>query len=296
MKHDSVIAKVALVAAFSSVSVLARAEEPAGGLMKDKSASAGKEDVATSGFETQAKPDAEAKDVTELKLAAGGLAAGGNSRSISATGSGKFRVRREANQLTLGAAANYGRSAPSPAESTKTTVENYQGKTRYDRFLAGGFAVFGAMSGLRDRFQGLDLRLNLDPGLAYYFVDEAKQQLWGELGYDLQYDVRRQANLDEAAAKGDPQDKTEVRHSGRLFVGYSNSLSATATLDTGLEYLQAVTETKNWRVNWAVSLTSAIAGNFSIAAAFNLKYDDNPLPGVKNTDYLSSLSLVYTLL
>jgi putative salt-induced outer membrane protein len=297
MKHHCLVIGVSLGVSLASFSSFGWAQDEAPkGLMKEATASAGKEDVATSGFEAQAKAAADAKDVTELKISAGGLAAGGNSRSISATAAGKFRVRQESNQLSLAAAANYGRSAPSPTDSVQTTVENFQGKSRYDRFLSGSFAMFGAVSGLRDRFQGLDLRLNVDPGIAYYFVDEAKQQLWGELGYDLQYDVRRKENLDAEAAKGDILEKTEVRHSGRGFVGYSNTLSQTATLDTGLEYLQAVSETKNWRVNWNVSLTSQIAGNFSIAAAFSLKYDNNPLPSVKNTDYLSSLSLVYQLL
>ena len=54
-------------------------------------------------------------------------------------------------------------------------------------------------------------------------------------------------------------------------------------------------ETSTNGINWNVSLTSAIAGNFSVAAAFNLKYDNNPLPGVQKSDYLSSLSLVYSL-
>lgn len=264
--------------------------------MKDKSASAGKEDVATAGFESQNKDDATAKDATELKLSAGGLATGGNSRALAATASGKFRLRREKNQLSAAAAANYGRAAATPVDPVETTVENYQGKVRYDRFVTGSFAVFGAVSALRDRFQGLDLRLNIDPGVAYYFVDQAKQQLWGELGYDFQYDVRRQANIDAAAAQGTIVDKTAVRHNARVFAGYTNTLSETATVDTGIEYLQSVTDGKSWRLNWNVALTSAIAGNFSLAAAFNLRYDHNPLPAVKTTDYITSISLVYQLL
>lgn len=275
----------------------ARAEELAAGTMKAKAATSGKEDVATSGFEAAVKPDAETKDATELKLSAGGLLASGNSRSFAATGSEKFRARRGDNQLTVAAAANYGRSASSPDQPTRTTVENYQAKGRYDRFLAPNFAVFGSMSALRDRFQGLSLRLNVDPGIAVYFIDEAKQQLWTELGYDYQYDVRLEDAIRTALEKdGLLLAKTKSRHSGRAFLGYSNAVNEAVTIDTGIEYLQAVKQTKNYRINWNIALTSQIAGNFSIAAAFTLKYDHNPLPGVKTTDYLSSLSLVYQLL
>ena len=46
----------------------------------------------------------------------------------------------------------------------------------------------------RDRFEGLDLRLDLDPGLAYYFINTKKHRLQGEAGYDFQYDIRRDAS------------------------------------------------------------------------------------------------------
>ena len=266
--------------------------------MKLQQATKGTETVVTTGFEAKAaKPDdAASKDATELKLAAGGLFAAGNSRSNAITSSVKFRARRSANQLTLALAENYAQAASKPGEDTSVTVENVQGKTRYDRFLSGQFAVFGALSGLRDRFQGLDLRINFDPGFAYYFVDESKQQFWSELGYDLQYDYRRNDKVAESLALGKPVDKAEVRHSGRLFFGYQNSLNKAVTVDTGLEYLQALSNTENWRLNWTLGLNSAIGGNFSIATTFTLKYDHNPLSNVKNTDALTAVSLVYQLL
>ena len=276
----------------------ARADDLPAGVMKTQQATKGTESVATSGFEAKAaKPDdATSKDAMELKLSAGGLVSAGNARSTAITSSGKFRIRRESNQLSVAVAQNYGRAASTPDADTAVTVENYQGRTRYDRFLSGGLAVFVAMSGVRDRFLGLDLRLNFDPGVAYYFVDEAKQQLWSEVGYDLQYDFRRTDKVLEAFNKGTPIDKAETRHSGRLFLGYQNNLSKAVTADAGIEYIQALSKTENWRMNGFVGLTSQIGGDFSIATVFNLKYDNNPLPGVKNTDIITSISLVYSLL
>jgi putative salt-induced outer membrane protein YdiY len=297
VKQKAFVSSFGLAAAFSFSAGFAHAEEPAAGTMQFKAATSGKEDVATSGFEAAAKAEAESKDATELKLSAGGLLASGNSRSLSATGSEKFRARRGDNQLSIASAANYGRAASSPDADVETTVENYQAKGRYDRFLAPGFALFGSMSALRDRFQGLVLRLNVDPGLAVYFVDQSKQQLWLELGYDFQYDVRR----DEAIRRALEVDnidlaKTKTRHSGRAFLGYSNTLNEAVTLDTGLEYLQAVKDTENYRLNWNIAINSQLSGKFSLATAFTLKYDHHPVPGVKTTDTLTSLSLVYQLL
>lgn len=266
------------------------------GLMKQDAATSGATDVASSGFEAPVAPPEEAKDTTEADISAGALLSTGNARSLSATSAGKFRLRRTVNQFSAAAAINYARSAASPDDDVETTVENYQGKLRYDRFVSGSFAVFLALSARRDRFQGLDLRLNLDPGVAYYFVDDKKQQLWVELGYDLQYDVRRDENITAAALDGTVLDKAETRHNGRAFAGYSNDVSETVSFNTGVEFLKDVETSENWRLNWDAALSSSIGSGFSVATTFSLKYDNNPLPKVKTTDTVTAISLVYKLL
>lgn len=257
-------------------------------------ATTGKTEVAGKGFEAGAAPDDKEKnkDGAEGKLSLGGLFTSGNSRSLALTGSGSLRYRTGDNQLSLAVAANYARAAKAD-EPIATTVDNLQGRARYDRFLAPGFAAFLGVSGRRDRFQGLDLRLNVDPGLAYYFIDGKKEQLWGELGYDLQHDVRRDEAIADARLKGTSVAKTETRHNGRAFLGYSNKVSAAVSFDTGVEYIQGLQESKNWRLNWDAGLTSSIGGNFSVATTFSLKYDNNPLPGVRDTDTVTAVSLVY---
>lgn len=266
------------------------------GLMKQDAATSGSTDVATTGFEAPAaKPDAETKDATNASISAGGVLSTGNSRSGAVTGSADTRVRRGQNQVSAQAAVNYARSG-APGESIETTVENYQGKVRYDRFLTDKFAVFMAVSARRDRFQGLDLRLNLDPGVAYYFIDQEKQQLWAEAGYDFQYDVRRDEALATALADGIDLDKTAAQHSARLFAGYDNKLNERVTFKTGLEYLQSVEEGERWRLNWDAGLTTSLTEKFSFATTFSLKYDNAPLPEVEELDTITAFNVVYTLL
>lgn len=285
---------------FCNVLLIARpsqADEPLpSSLVTRSQASTGATDVATSGFEKADKPPAELKDATELQLSAGGLASAGNSRSLAATTAGKFRLRRGSDQVGAAVAANYAQSSPVKGEGLKTTVENVQGKLRYDRFLAGSLAVFGAASIRHDRFQGLDVRLNLDPGVEYYFIDQGKLQLWAEAGYDYQYDVRSEDARAAALAERVYLGKTVTRHSARLFVGYSNALSDAVTVATGLEYLQGLADSKNYRLNWDGSLNSAVGKGFSIATAVSVRYDHNPLPDIDRTDVVTSVSLVYHLL
>ena len=266
------------------------------GLMDNKAATEGKTDVVKDGFEAPTKRDEEAKDTTELKISAGGLFTTGNSRALSLTGASKFKLRREANQLTAAAAGNFARSAATPDDSMETTLENFQGRVRYDRFFTEVLAGFLAVSASRDRFQGLDLRLNVDPGIAFYVIDQKGHQLWSEVGYDLQHDVRNDDAIAAALIDGDVVDKSETRHNGRAFVGYDNSLNEEVTFNTGLEYIQGLQDTTNWRLAWDAGLTSNIGESFAIATTFTLKYDHNPLPGVEKTDAVTAVSVVYNLL
>jgi putative salt-induced outer membrane protein len=267
--------------------------QPAAGTMKQDAASSGSTSVATEGFDAAKKVEAP-KDTTQSKLQAGLQAASGNANSLAITSSGDFRVRRGMNDFSAAAAANYSNAAVGVG-SRVTTVENYQGKIRYDRFLTESVAAFLSLSARRDRFQALDLRLNLDPGLAYYFIDEPKQQLSAELGYDFQYDVRRKENLEAAALAGTIIDKTETRHSIRGFAGYKQQLNDNVGFNTGIELLLGVPKTEYWRLNWDVGLTASISERFALASTFSLKYDHHPLLGVKKTDTQTAVNLSYTL-
>jgi putative salt-induced outer membrane protein len=262
------------------------------GLAEQKTATSGSTEVAKGGFEKVTKP-AETKEATELKFSAGGLLATGNSRSLAATGSGSLRLRRQLNEYSANVAGNYGRSAPTPDDDMQTSVSNVQGRVRYDRFLSEHWSLFVAQSGRKDRFQGLALRLNFDPGLAFYIFDEDKHRLWLEAGYDLQYDIRENEFLRAATP---PLDKTETRHSARGFFGYENNINEILRFNTGVEYIQSVQQSKNWRLNWDSGVTSAISNKFSLSTTFSLRYDNNPLAGVRKTDTITALNLVYTLL
>ena len=296
MKINCYLCALSILAAGLALSTPSLAEPLPDSLVKSKKATEGRTDVATSGFEKADKVKPDINDATELEISAGGLASAGNSRSIAATTAGKLRLRRSSDQVAAAVAANYAESAVNKGEGLQTTVENFQGRLRYDRFLAGSFAVFGAVSARHDRFQGLALRINLDPGFGYYFIDEEKQQLWLEAGYDFQHDIRRDDAIAAARAEGFLLGKTNDRHSVRAFVGYTGELNDSVNVASGLEYLQGLDPSTNYRLNWDGSVNSAVGKGFSIATAVSVRYDHNPSPGVENTDIVTSISLVYHLL
>lgn len=255
-------------------------------------ATKGATDVTDEKFQAVDRSAAAAKDATELSLSLGALTATGNSRTQAATGSTKFRLRRHEDQVKLAAAANYARSAVAGSDYV-TTVRNLQALERYDRFL-GDVAIFGAAQQRNDEFQGLDLRLQLDPGVGYYFSNTKERLLWSELGYDFLYDVRR----DDARAQTDGTllDKTRTLHSGRLFLGYEQAVGDSSKLTSGVELLQGISDGEVRRLNFDVGLTAKIAGAFSIGVTISDRFDTKPLPGKEKNDLTTAASLVYTVL
>lgn len=297
---------LAATAAFATVGSAARADEPPTiptGTVKETTATKGSTDVAKGGF-VGASPLPSADDprhATEAALSAGGLFSSGNARTVAITSGGKFRHRDDEHQFTAAAAVNFAR-AGKKGEATDTTVENYQGLLRYDYFLTDNVSLFLQSSARRDRFQGLDLRLNVDPGIAYYFINTKKQVLRAEIGYDLQHDIRRDADLVVAPAATAPPgtppttlEKSKTLHNARAFVGYENKLYEQVAFVSSLEYLQNFEDTETYRLIFDAGLKSNIGGKFAIATTYTMRYENAPLPNVERSDSIASVNLVYTL-
>ncbi|MCA9684163.1 MAG: DUF481 domain-containing protein, partial [Myxococcales bacterium] len=188
----------------------------------------------------------------------------------------------------------------------ETTVGNVQGLARYDVFFAKRWTAFLQSTARHDTFQGLDLRLNVDPGFAFYALNKPTHRLWFEAGYDFQYDLR----TDEARTlldvdgnpvldgNGDTQidpniDATLINHAVRLYGGYSNKLSEKVSFDTGLEYLQSVIVANRFRLNYLAAINTQLVERLSMAVTFTLRYENAPLPTVKKLDTITAFSLAY---
>lgn len=255
--------------------------------------------------EDEAK-DPHANDVTEFDIALGGIFSTGNSRTLAFTGASNFRLRRTIHQFGAGIAGNYGATGIPDTRDYETTVGNVQGLARYDVFFARDWTAFLQVTARHDPFQGLEARVNVDPGFAYYVINKPKHRMWFEAGYDFQYDVRTDESRVLVDENGDPVldmngdeqldpavDKTLVNHAVRLYAGYSNKLSEKVSFDTGLEYLQSVLLARRFRLNYLAAINTQLAERFSMAVTFTLRYENDPLPNVQQLDTITSFSLAY---
>jgi hypothetical protein len=232
-------------------------------------------------------------DGTSITASAGGQGSTGNSRLLAITANGAFDTRFDNNGIGFSALANYGRSAP-PGQGTQTTSENMQGRLRYDRYIIEQASCFLITTGRHDRFQGLDFRLNIDPGFKYLFVAEQANAIWAEAGYDFQYDIRRDDALVDPMNMRPPLDKTAVDHSSRVFFGIRHAFNEQVTLSSGVEYLQSLIETTRNRINFDALFAAKVGGGLAVGLGFGLRYDHAPLPGKEQVDTSTNVSLIYS--
>jgi len=278
------------------------ARPPAGTASKDPASSGSTELAGQGSFGEVAKQDEAAGDATEWDLSFGALFSTGNARSTAITGGSTFRLRRSRHQVYATFLGNYGRAAIGDAEPVDT-VGNLQGRARYDLFLGKRWSLFGMVTARHDPFQRLDLRLNVDPGVAFYVINQQKEQLRVEAGYDFQFDVRDARTAIEYLPDGTPRytaqgefvhlPRTRITHAARLAAGYTNKLNEVFGFATELEYLQSLLQAQRWRINWSTSISALLVAKLSLAATFTVRLDNDPLPRVKQLDTLSSLNLVY---
>jgi putative salt-induced outer membrane protein len=250
-----------------------------------------------------APPSAEDRlDGTTATLSAGGMLTTGNSRQLAATSNGAIETRFDANGIGFSLLANYARGG-AQGEPVEVTAENVQGRLRYDRYLVERLSLFLINTARRDRFQGLNLRYNLDPGVKYLMVQEPATALWGELGYDFQYDIRRDDARIVLDADGNPVlgsggepallDKTEVDHSLRAFIGFNHAFNDAVTLATGVEYLQSFVESERSRLNFDALFAAQVGGGLALGLGFGARWDHQPLPGKEELDTTTTVSLIY---
>jgi putative salt-induced outer membrane protein len=254
----------------------------------------GTTDLAKGGYATSTElEDDDPSYVNDVSIAAGGLLSSGNARAVALTSALKSRLRRDEHQFSGGAAINYGR-AGKKGEEIEATVENYQGILRYDYFLSNQVSLFLQSTARRDKFQGLDLRLNVDPGIAYYFINTKTHRLQTEIGYDLQFDVRREQDR-FPTEPGPIAEKTQTLHNSRLFLGYDNKLREEVSFVLSVEYLQNFADLETYRLIGDIGLKSNVADRLALAVTYTARYENRPLPDIASLDSIASFNLVYSL-
>jgi putative salt-induced outer membrane protein len=148
-----------------------------------------------------------------------------------------------------------------------------------------------------DYFQNLDARVNIDPGVAFYVINQPGHRLWFEGGLDLQFDKYRKVEVGK--------DESVIIVAGRAFAGYAKKFGETAELKTNVEFLQgaysntkSTSKQKPQRLIWDTSLAVHLVDALSVAGSFTLRWEKR-VPKDESfypLDTITALSLVYRFL
>ncbi|SMC08839.1 DUF481 domain-containing protein [Nitratiruptor tergarcus] len=151
------------------------------------------------------------------------------------------------------------------------TLYHYYRKHLYS-FLELGF--------LRNTFEGYNQQYSFNPGFGFLMLKTKKQKLDILAGYEL-----RRNNYTNQPSDFFHYIKGEIQHHYRL--------TKKNSIKTKLSFIENLQEREDFESNLETSLRLHIIKRLSFKISFELKYDNLPPAGKKNTDTVTKAAIVY---
>lgn len=162
-------------------------------------------------------------------------------------------------------------------------------RVRADYPLAARVTVYGFAGYERNRFAGIDHRIDEGVGLAAALWRSARNELDLEAGIGL---VQQRLQPDPAVDLTVGDDFV----SGRLAAKYKHLFSKVASFQQALEFLPNLETTRDYRINSETALVAPISSHFGLKAAYLIKYNHAPpSPALARTDRMltSGVQITY---
>lgn len=172
----------------------------------------------------------------------------------------------------------FGIAALRSATSGNKTAERYDGFWQSDYKISDRDFWFGAIRGDRDKFSGFDYQASLTTGYGRKFIDTATTKFSGQIGAGY----RRSKNSITGATTG------EAIGTGQL--SYEQALTDTTKV---VDKLVVESGSSNTFASNELALVVKMSSAFSLAAGLAVRHNTDPPAGLKKTDTLTTLNLVY---
>lgn len=160
------------------------------------------------------------------------------------------------------------------------TAESFEGNGQTNYNFTDSDYVFGNLDYLRDTFSGYGRRTSEVAGLGRRLLASDSQQL------DIQFGVGlRQTRYTDDTSKSEAVEQLAGSYLYKFGPSNSNSFTENMSVEHGVSntYSQSVT-----------GLTTNIAGSFALSITYTVSHNSSVLPGFKNTDRSTAISLVYS--
>jgi putative salt-induced outer membrane protein len=159
------------------------------------------------------------------------------------------------------------------------TAKSFLGLLRGARKLSARLETFAEGDYFMDKFAGIDHRTTLQGGLSYLLIapDPHSLKIDGGVGYTW-----------EDRSDGEKRDFGI----GRLGLLYVWKISKTAEFSEEAVFTESFKDSSDWRFANVASITAGITTVLSVKVSYALSTINEPVPGKKKTDTITSAALV----
>jgi putative salt-induced outer membrane protein len=205
------------------------------------------------------------KNPWDVSAAAGLTLTRGNSRTLLFTANVLGTKKWDQNELSLGADGVYGEN-----DSVKN-AEQVHGFGQYNWLFTERAFAYVRADALHDAIADVNYRLNLGPGVGYYFIKNTNTTLRGEVGPGYLYE----------------HDGDRTSHSYatlRLAEHFDEKLNDHVKIWQSVEILPQVDRFGNYILNAEIGVESAMTKHFSLQTYIQDTYHSEPAAGREKND------------
>lgn len=189
----------------------------------------------------------------------------GNSDTLLFTAGAQTDKKTPENEIKLGADGAYGEN-----DGVKN-VDTEHAVGQYNHLFSERFYGYGRAEGLHDGIADLQYRVNVGPGVGYYFIKETNTTFAGELGST--FVNQRLGGVDDNYATLRLAERFEHK-----FKNYG------ARIWENAEILPQVDKFNNYIVNAEVGIEAALNAHFSLKTFLDDNFNNEPASGRQKND------------
>jgi putative salt-induced outer membrane protein len=208
----------------------------------------------------------------ESAVSAGLTMTRGNSRTLLYTGDFKTDKKTPENEFHLKLDGAYG------SQDSQANVNNYGGTAQWNHLFTERFYAYLRTDALRDLIADLSYRVNVGPGIGYYFIKNTNTSLAFEIGGTAQFQHLGN-DFDEFGTL-------------RFAEKFEHKFNDHARLWQNVEMLPQVDQLANSVINFEAGIETTITKTFGLKTYLDDTYQSQPATGRLRND-LKLVSAVY---
>lgn len=191
---------------------------------------------------------------------------GGNTTSESYSAKSKTSYKVDTNVISI-----TGRYLQTKSVGVET-AKQWEASIRYERELGTHWAAFVQHGAESDWYAGYVQRDNTDIGTKYYFLKDAAETFFTEVGLRTTKTIAAVTN------------EVSTFNSGRLYLEYGKQINESVSAKAWVEYLPNFKDADAYLLNYEPSLSVMMSQIFSIKLAYLVKYHNRTVSATEKKE------------